>query len=331
MHEVESMFYVQDVPWHKLGHRFTEPPARIDEALIAAGLDWNVERVPLARIEVGEGENPDRIDQPVDHFATIRTDTRETLGVVGPRYRPLQNRQAFRTFQPFLDAGEATLECAGSLRGGRRVWVLAKIQREADVIVGADRIASYVLLSHGHDGSLAIHYGLTPVRVVCANTEALARSAEGSSLLRIRHTEGAVRTLKSVSDVMNLASGKLDVTIEQYRFLASRSCNRRDLARFVKIVSGVPAALLDQPAEEVLSTRMRNKMQRVTRCITEGAGNQLPGARGTWWGAYNGVTDFYGRYAGRTPDSRLESMWFGTNANQNVIALQAATDFAQAA
>ena len=86
----------------------------------------------------------------------------------------LQNRDAFKWFQPFLDAKEAALHTAGSLREGSRIWVLAKLNRDPLVIAPGDEVEKFVLLSHGHDGSLAVRVGFTPIRVVVPNTLALA-------------------------------------------------------------------------------------------------------------------------------------------------------------
>ena len=92
------------------------------------------------------------------------------LGIVGPRFAVLQNKDAFGWFQPFLDAKEAALHTAGSLRGGSRIWVLAKLNRDPLVIAAGDEVEKFILLSHGHDGRLAVRGGFTPIRVVCQNT-----------------------------------------------------------------------------------------------------------------------------------------------------------------
>ena len=111
------------------------------------------------------------------------------LGVVGPRYTILQNQDAFKWFQPFLEAKEAALHTAGSLRGGSRIWVLAKLNREPLVIAQGDEVEKYLLLSHSHDGSLAVRVGFTPIRVVCQNTLSMAHNADASKLIRFKHTK----------------------------------------------------------------------------------------------------------------------------------------------
>lgn len=65
-------------------------------------------------------------------------------------------------------------ETAGSLQGGRRVWMLAHMPHE--YIISGERISPYLLFSNTHDGTGAIKVALTPVRVVCSNTLNLALS-----------------------------------------------------------------------------------------------------------------------------------------------------------
>jgi len=154
-HEVETMMYAGDTPWHGLGVAI--PDARklsIEEAIVAAGLDWEVE---LRHIFTEDSEGA--VHGILDHYITCRRTDNTVLGVVGKGYQPLQNMEAFRWFQPFLDSGEATLETAGSLKGGSRVWIFARIRRDPMVVGKADTMKYYVLLSNSHDGSLAAYSG----------------------------------------------------------------------------------------------------------------------------------------------------------------------------
>src|SRR5262249_27318291 len=144
-----------------------------------AGLDWEVELFPLFTAT----------GQQVTHKAVKRSTDGKVLGVVGPRWQPLQNKDAFNWFDPFLAAGQATLEAAGSLAGGTRVWVLAKLNRDPIVVVPGDEVTKYLLLSNGHDGSLAVRCGFTPIRVVCNNTLQMAHNDRvGSQLIRFTHS-----------------------------------------------------------------------------------------------------------------------------------------------
>lgn len=105
-HEVESMMYVGDTPWHGLGIAIPDgKKLSIEEAIVAAGLDWEVE------LQTVYTEDDKGVRQAIpEQYVTCRKIDKTVLGMVGKGYRPLQNIEAFRWFQPFLDSGEVTLE-----------------------------------------------------------------------------------------------------------------------------------------------------------------------------------------------------------------------------
>ena len=145
-HEVEQMMYVGAKPWHGLGRAFIVPPT-LEESIVAAGLNW---KVGLKDLQTIDGQ------QKVPAKATFRKSDGRILGVVGEKYKPLQNSEAFEFFRPFIDSKEAAIETAGSLRDGQRVFVMAKINRDPLIIKGNDEVEKYVLLSNSHDGTLAV-------------------------------------------------------------------------------------------------------------------------------------------------------------------------------
>ena len=207
------------------------------------------------------------------HRAVRRTSDSKVLGVVGPRYAPLQNQDAFDWFQPFLDAKEAALHTAGSLRGGSRIWVLAKLNRDPLVIAQGDEVEKFILLSHGHDGSLAVRAGFTPIRVVCQNTLSMAHGSDASKLIRVKHTKDVLENLANIREVMDLANAEFEATAEQYRLLARKSINQADLRKYVKRVLKVE--------DEEGSTRSKNIMEEIVGLAEAGRGNDLPSVRGT--------------------------------------------------
>ena len=311
-HEVEQMFSVGITPWHGLGNRLIEVPT-IEEAIQKAGLDWRVSKQPVFL------QNGGRC--PAN--ALVRESDNSILGVVGLKYQPLQNIEAFKWFQPFIDSGMVSLETAGSLKMGKKVWVLARITGNDISVGGDDDIRRYILLSNTHDGSQAIRIGFTPVRVVCANTMAYAHNSEASKLIRVRHTSNAVLALSQIRDVMNTVNSSFEATAEQYKYLASKSINSQDLQNYVQIVMGYG----DKKVED-LSTRAKNQIDNVVNLFENGIGSDLKTARGTYWGAYNAVTELFTHYTGKSADSRYDSLWFGRNAQRNTQALELAVKMA---
>lgn len=158
---VESMFYVRETPWHGLGTKVQEAPTSKD-ALILAGLDWHVVQEP-----VYTGQN----ELVQGYKANVRDSDRKVLGVVTDRYKIVQNEEAFSFTDALLGEG-VRYETAGSLQGGRSVWLLAHLPHE--YIISGERISPYLLFSNTHDGSGAVKVAITPIRVVCCNTLNLA-------------------------------------------------------------------------------------------------------------------------------------------------------------
>jgi phage/plasmid-like protein (TIGR03299 family) len=306
-HSVESMFYVGQLPWLGLGQQLEGDPS-VAEAVAASGLGWDVEVVPLVAADTGA-------DAPAR--AVRRVSDRRILGVVGPAYHPLQNASCFAWFQPFLDAGLARLHTGGSLYDGRKVWLLAEIKRDPIEVGPGDLVRKFLLLSKGHDGTSSVRVGLSPVRVVCANTLALAHSGKaGSHLIRVRHTRRLAANLEALRDVIKLADQEFVATAEQYRRLRDRGINQADLEKYVRRVFALEGGTLNGNQRHILNSCLR--------LFEEGRGSDLPGVRGTLWGAYNSVSEFLGFERGNSRDSRLGSLWFGASRRTNARALETA-------
>lgn len=312
---VETMMYAfeseVDVPWHKNGNPVRRGITSSAEAMKAAGCDWEVTLIPLF---TQEGEE-------VTHKAVKRVTDSRILGVVGPRFVPLQNVKAFEWFDPILEKGDAWIETAGSLRNGSRIWVLAALNREPIVVRPGDEVKKYLMLSHGHDGTLSVNILFTAIRVVCSNTEAMARDG-ATAKLRGKHTANLITNLEAIRDVINIADASFKATAEQYKRLAAKGINQKDVLRYVEIVFGFDAI----PEGDRSKQSLRLVDDIMNRVYSKAKGN----GQDTVWDAYNGVTEYLSWGAGRNEATRLDSLWFGPNANLNQKALDTALELAVA-
>jgi len=319
---VETMMSRGLVPWHRQGNIIPQNE-RIDvkRGIIAAGLDWSVALKPLVIADKIDHYLQQQVTE-IKHKAVVRTDKDNVLGIVGPQYTPLQNIKAIEWFQPFLDSGSCELETAGSLCGGTKVWVMAKLKGINSEVVKGDDIAKYLMLSNSHDGTMSVRVTLTPIRTVCWNTLSLALK-HGESI-RIRHTSQLTYNLEQVRQTINTFNATFESTIEQYKYLANKSINQRDLRKYVKVVLGIDP---EQP-EYKLSTRLSNKIDAITQKMETGIGINIPHVKGTYWGAYNAVNEYLNYNFGKNQDRRLNSLWFGQNAQINRKALTIALEMA---
>ncbi len=130
--------------------------------LTAAKLDWKVLRGEhRARVTIGGVEED--IPNPKS-FALIRDSDKTILSPhVGPRYKVIQNHDAFTVFDEFVKAGQMTMETAGSFGNGQHIWGLAKTGHGFDLANG-ERIESYFLLLQSHLYGYALKAMWTPIR-----------------------------------------------------------------------------------------------------------------------------------------------------------------------
>lgn len=297
-HEFETGFFTRTPAWHKLGIVLPEAPSP-DEALTLSGLDWKVEPRPVF---TADGTSIDT------HRAITRITDSAVLGVVSKSFVPLQNNQLFRFLAPFVEEGACALEAAGSLKGGKRVWALAKLKGEEAEVVDGDKVRGYFLLSNSHDGTQAFRAQFTSIRVVCWNTlsKASARADKGiEDCLRVRHTSGIEAGVVAVQKAVDMAGRTFAATVQDYQRMVSRSLPVDGLERYVSEVLKVPEDREQQP----------KGFHEVIKAYHQGPGATLKGVMGTYWGAYNAVTDWVDHHRGRTGEgARLDSAWFGHGA-----------------
>lgn len=284
-----AMFSVSATPWHREGSIIERPPATIAEALDLAGLDFFVDVKPVFVTHTG-GEYA----KVTDYQATFRTDTQRTLGIVGSRYTPLQNGDAFRIIEPLLNTGRAALETAGSLREGRDVWILVRFDINDAVVqeVFADEVLPFGLLSNNHAGERGVILQETPIRVVCANTLGTAhRSAIDGKVVRVRHTFNVeLRTVQAVESLWEALIERYQIIARQYAILKRCFLSR---AAFTSVVldSAAPIQaqwLVAKPAwqQEQALTRARARRARIEDLWGNGTGHA---GNESAWEAYNAL------------------------------------------
>ena len=242
---VESMFYVRETPWHGLGTKVLEAPASKD-ALQLAGLNWRVMQEPIYTA----------MEELVDGYkANVRDSDRKVLGVVTDRYRVIQNDEAFAFTDGLLGEG-VKYETAGSLQGGRKVWLLAHMPHE--YIISGERISPYLLFSNTHDGSGAIKVALTPIRVVCQNTLNLALAGAKRSWSMI-HTGDIKEKMQEAKDTLFLAENYMDELGKEFEALRMKKLTDKQVMEYIEIL--LPIEDGSTPQQEKNMKRLREDMK----------------------------------------------------------------------
>lgn len=219
---VESMFYVRETPWHGLGTKVQEAPTSKD-ALILEGLDWSVVQEP-----VYTGQN----ELVQGYKANVRDSDRKVLGVVTDRYKIVQNGEAFSFTDTLLGEG-VRYETAGSLQGGKSVWLLAHLPHE--YIISGERISPYLLFSNTHDGSGAVKVAITPIRVVCCNTLNLALQTAKRSW-SMNHTGNVKDKMEEAKNTLFLADRYMEELGKEFENLRKITLSDKKVMDYIEIL-----------------------------------------------------------------------------------------------
>lgn len=310
-HAVETMAYAIEKPWHGLGFEVSND-LTAEEMLKAAKLDWTVSQHPLFAMY-----NDNEQVSCGKKRALIRDQDKKILDIVSDDWKPTQNADAFEFFREYVEAGNMTMETAGSLNGGRNVWALAKINESFEAVKD-DVVDGYLLFSNPHRYGQAINVKQTSIRVVCANTLSWALQNSASKFsTSVNHSRKF--DAEAVKTELGIAKHQLAEAKEKAIFLASKHFNQDNVIEFLKKVFPT------QSVEKELSKPAETTLELL---------NTQPGANfgeGTYWQLLNAVTYAVDHKLGRNTDTRLNSAWFGTNERRKTVALNTALEMADAA
>lgn len=219
---VETMYSTREKPWHGLGVVVQEAPTS-GEALRLAGLDWNVVQEPVY--------TPFR--EKIEGFkANVRDSDRKVLGVVSDRYKVVQNVEAFRFTDELLGHG-VRYETAGSLSGGKRVWLLARLPQE--YIMAGERISPYLVFSNTHDGSGSVKVAVTPVRVVCNNTLNLALDTAQRSFCMM-HTGNIADKIREARETLFMAESYMEQLGAEFERLRKQKVTDAQVEEYIRLL-----------------------------------------------------------------------------------------------
>ena len=316
-HNVETMAYAGEVPWHGLGVPVSNDLTP-NQMMKKAGLDWTVEQID-SYVTVGDKKIPTGMK------ALVRSSDNKVLTNIGQVWNPVQNEDAFNFFSEYVLKGDMEMHTAGSLKGGQLVWALAKVKESFDLF-GGDTIESYLLFSNPHKYGFSIDVRFTPIRVVCNNTLSLSLEAKAERSVKVGHrTEFNADEVKKA---LGIASAKLSQYKEMAQFLGSKRYNIDNLIEYYNTVFPRTADKRVQNQELSVETLSKNAKAAFDAIELQ------PGAKyaeGSWWQAFNSVTYVTDHLQGRNPDNRLYSSWFGGNQIRKRDALKTALEFAEVA
>lgn len=318
--EVEALLLRGTPAWHGLGDIFPQD-AEItkQDVIVHGGLDWEVE---LAEIMTN-----DQVKTAIDDYRVTRRKTDNAiLGIVRKGWTPIQNKDAVGVFDQVVHEGHAKYESAGSLRGGSRVFVLAKLPEPLLLLNKKDVVDRFVLLSLSHDGHRPLQMLCTPVRVVCSNTLTMAlqvpRAGEEAKWTRfsprinISHNMDAKFKLKEAGKVMGRA-------LQYYRLFGEFSEHLTKQQVQPHVLKHVIGAVFPANFKQEVTPTIQEHRLAIESLFEAGVGQEIEGVPGTAWALLNAFTEYSSHgYPLRnkklkTASDRAYAVWMGPGRNLN--------------
>lgn len=283
------------LPWDVMGKNLSgQNYPDVATALQASGLDYRVEVMDLyaaPRTQASVGEPNGLI-----HAPSLRTivrpmpdGTQKVLAATGTRYTPIQNADAFTVADDLVrDHGSKIVGAADFRSGGSSILVVdvntPVTLRKTDGDVDVTDLS--VVIRNAHDGSSALTFAITGIRLECTNV-LRATIAGAHATWKVSHTPNAqgrvdlagqaIREVIAYRDAFTVAAQEMidtEMTDREFQAIVQRMWPVRDDKRETK--AGV-AALARQA--EVMDLYQSS--------------DTLDGVRGTLWGGMNALTEWY--------------------------------------
>ncbi|WP_417502250.1 DUF932 domain-containing protein [Marinobacter sp.] len=319
-HLVETMAYVGQTPWHGLGSQLPEHQP-LEVWAKAAGMDWTIESSPVHYITAGNRPMGDLLAYP-EQQVLYRSDTKAPLSVVSRRYQVVQPEEILAFYRDLTEQAGFELDTAGVLKGGRKMWALARTG-QTGVLAGEDRINGYLLLATACDGTMATTAQFTSVRVVCNNTLAVSLAEQGARKVTVPHSTRF--DADRVKQQLGISVAGWHGFMDRLKALSDRPVTSKEAERFIERIL-VPEGLDQWRKRFRKDAAVPRAMKQVHDLYQgQGRGSYLPSANGTAFGLLSAVTEFvdHERRA-RNTDYRLDSAWFGPGAQLKQTAFEEA-------
>jgi len=294
-----------------------------EEALTFADLNWTVAKQPIWT---------DGINGPITsakHFATVRQDNQAILGIVGPDYAPVQNHELLYLCERVAKDSQITIETAGPLFGGSRVW----IQLKGDCFdVGPKKDQNYTttLFTNGHDGLWPLCSLPTSYRVVCQNTlnMAINEGRKKNMIISMKHVGDMQSRLEQMYMAIQEFKDRAVDFKEKVNLLGNTPVSTEFVQEFwTKVYIDLYGNFSSDPTTEDQKEKFDHAKSKVLKWINV-FDSEVKESGANLWTAMNAVTydlDHNQIYRGdRKYENRFNDILFGNGAKEKINVMNRA-------
>jgi len=293
------------------------------EAARQAGLDWNVQ---LADMQAYVSNKVNEFETVTDYYPVPKRqavlklgkdNTNEVIGVVGNKYKIVQNMEVFSALDTLVDSGDARYTAAGEYNNGANIWMVMELP--VGVRVADDPHAAFLLVQSSHDGSCAVRIRPIIERLYCANqiNRIIKGKHKNAYTYVMKHTTNSEL---SVNDIRNITQLTYD-SIQQYETIASTllqvEVDERKVKNIFKAVWALPSEIEEAP-DHLLSQGQRRQRTialngRDSAWNIYSQSSTQENIRGTAFGVWQAVIEHADHYASGGSDKRAIATISGRN------------------
>jgi len=277
------------------------------EAARQAGLDWNV---MLADMQAYVKNEVNPYETVTDYYevpkkqAVIKLgkdNDNKVIGVVGDKYKVVQNMEVFSALDSLVDSGQARYTAAGEYNNGANIWMIMELP--VGVNVANDPHAAFLLVQSSHDGSCAVRIRPIIERLFCANqiNRLITGKKTNDYTYVMKHTTNSKLSPSEIGNIIRLSYD----SIQQYESIAStlitRETSHTQAREYFKRVWALPSTVEGKPYH--MLTQGERRQQTIAITAREKAFDiysESPtqeNIRGTAFGMWQAVVEYADHHA----------------------------------
>ena len=219
-----------------------------DEALVQAGLNWEVEARPVF-FEAGAS----RIEIPGQN-AIVRIADDKPLGIVSDKYKIVNNADAFAFTEALFNSAEIEFVRGGSYRGGSATWLEARLTGMYSVL--GDEVECYMIFLNTHDGTGSVKCLIVPNRIACSNALNIPLKNQ-SRHWRCVHSGDPLKKIDEAREVLLAGSSYMTALNAEIEMMQSIKISLVDVDRMIERLFPIRPDMTDKQVENMELRRSR--------------------------------------------------------------------------
>jgi phage/plasmid-like protein (TIGR03299 family) len=277
------------------------------EAAKQAGLDWNVMTVPI-QAYVKSSVNP--YETITDYYEVPRKqgilklgkdNENQIIGVVGEKYKVVQNMEVFNALDTLVDSGDARYTAAGEYNNGANIWMIMELPN--GVTVANDPHTAFLLVQSSHDGSGAVRIRPIIERIFCANqiNKLITKNKKNDYTYTMKHTTNAVLSVQDIRNITQLTYQSIAEYEETAAQLLKRSADTQRAKDIFRKVWALPSTVEGKPYD--MLTQGERRQQTLAYTARDKAfevysqSDTQENIRGTDFGIWQAVVEYADHHA----------------------------------